>query len=170
MLESSGKWQAKTEAIATSTAKRDNIYQSQLNGVLAFSEEQRDDINAYCYEDGYYDSNNVWHTNYDKDGNPIMIYPYDYKYCESGFVAHHLFNFYNMHLNDGGYKVLPVDNIAQQTGVPAFSGAGSTGWFLPGKLEWNLVKENKGIIDSSLSRKNAGSVLDDASTRAALWL
>ena len=162
------KWQEKTECIAWSndykTVDGDKIYQSQLRGILAFSKEQRDEFANYKEARGYLDSSNNWVYEYDDHGNIIYDYPYkDCAYVESGLIAHLLQIFYNEHLNNSDYTVKPVSRIHSSTTIPKLYGAttrpATTGWFLPGKLEWDIVHANYAIVNNALSQTNAGKEL-----------
>ena len=166
---SSLKWQDKTECIGWSNDYKKvdgiNIYQSQLRGILAFSKEQRDEFANYKKERGYLDSSNNWVGEYDEHGNPIYDYPYkDCAYVESGLVAHLLMNFYNKHLNNSDYTVLPVDRIDSSTSLKmklygSSTKPATTGWFLPGKLEWDIIKYNYTVVNNSLYQASSSSEL-----------
>lgn len=162
------KWQEKTECIGWSndykTVDGKKIYQSQLRGILAFSKDQRDEFANYKEARGYLDSSNNWVYEYDEHGNPIYDYPYkDCAYVESGLIAHLLQIFYNEHLNNSDYSVYPVQRIHSSTTIPKLYGAttrpATTGWFLPGKLEWDIVHANYAIVNNALSQTNAGKEL-----------
>ena len=103
------------------------VYQSQLYNIWAFSpDEAASDPDSWVYK-------------------------------QSGFVSHLLLNFYNNHQNSPGKcEVLPVQTINGYTDVPKISdGKGTTGWFLPGELEWLSIKNNFVIVNKSLTK--AGS-------------
>lgn len=162
------KWQEKTESIGWSNDYKKvdgyNIYQSQLRGILAFSKDQRDEFANYREARGYLDSNNNWVYETDDHGNPIYDYPYkDCAYVERGLIAHLLQIFYNEHLNNSEYSVKPVQRIHSSTTIPELYGAttrpATTGWFLPGKLEWDIVHANYAIVNNALSQTNAGKEL-----------
>ena len=125
-------WQDNIEEIASSEDQQSgtNIYQYQLFGILAFSQEQAAELKS-------------------------RFPKYNYTYCLSGVVAHLLQLFYNSHLNDTGYSVRPVTYIdSNYTDVPTLYGAsstpGTTGWFLPGDLEWSALQWNLPIVKASL--------------------
>ena len=132
------EWQARNEFISISTAQKGDLYQSQLNRYLAFSQEDK--------EDGY-SITDTWNTHW-----------YSYTaYCKSGFVPHQLLKFYSNHLNNSDYKVIPVMDIDAYTDVvPKLSeNKGTTGWFLPGAYEWEQISANVAIINASLAAAGA---------------
>ena len=102
---------------------------------------------------------------YDEHGNPIYDYPYkDCAYVESGLVAHLLINFYNKHLNNSDYTVLPVERIDGMTSLKmklygSSTKPATTGWFLPGKLEWDIIKYNYTVVNNSLYQASSSSEL-----------
>lgn len=125
-------WQDKIEEIASSEDQQSGtgIYQYQLFGILAFSQEQAEQLNP-------------------------RFPKYNYTYCLSGFVAHLLQLFYSNHINDSGYAVRPVKYIdSYYADVPKLYGAssspGTTGWFLPGDLEWSALLLNLPLVKASL--------------------
>ena len=135
------EWQHNNEFIAICTDKKDGIYQSQLNGYLAFSQN---------------DMTNGWRT----ESGGSTQYHYFEKYSKCGFVPYLLQLFYTRHLNNSNYSVLPAIEIDGYTDVPkpAASGKGSTGWFLPGELEWEIIAEQVAIVNKSLE-KSGGTPL-----------
>lgn len=125
-------WQDNIEEIASSEDQQSgtNIYQYQLFGILAFSQEQAAELNP-------------------------RFPKYNYTYCLSGVVAHLLQVFYSDHVNNSSYAVRPVKYIdSNYTDVPKLYGASSsrttTGWFLPGDLEWSGIQWNLPLIKASL--------------------
>lgn len=144
-------WQEATEdkAIAICSRKANDFYLSQLYGLLAFSDTQQADLKAY------------WEP--DPVDPTKKVYPYaDIAYVESGFVAHLLLRFFNAKQDKSDRKVLPVESIDGSPSLPklTFEGKlGHTGWFLPGKLEWDAVQRNRIIVGNSLSQTNAGDAL-----------
>ena len=144
-------WQEATEdkAIAICSRKANDVYLSQLYGLLAFSDTQQADLKAY------------WEP--DPVDPTKKVYPYaDIGYVESGFVAHLLLRFFNAKQDKSDRKVLPVESIDGMPSLPklTFEGKpGHTGWFLPGKLEWDAIQRNRIIVGNSLSQTNAGDVL-----------
>ena len=154
------KWQEKTENIAMTYATKSGLYQSQLSRKLVFSAEAKTYYNNYTVQEGHYEGQ-TWVPDYDSHGNYIYTHPYNVDYCESGFIAHLLMKFYTAHLNNNSYSVIPVSAIEGLTSAPGFSASnGTTGWFLPGRLEWSVIGDNLGVINNSLSQKNAGSKLE----------
>lgn len=128
------KWQSTVETVARTNDKKNNIYQYQLRDVVALSSVQ--EANGYG------------------------------TYVQYGFINHLILNFYNNHLNNHDkYYVQPVEWIETlDTTVPKFStSAGTTGWFLPGFGDWNLMtKEEKKVVGTSLyalQTANIGSEL-----------
>ena len=126
-------WQDNIEEIAASEDQQSGtgIYQYQLFGVLAFSKEQAEELNP-------------------------RFPKYNYTYCLSGVVSHLLQLFYTNHINNSGYAVRPVNYIdSYYTDVPKLYGAssnpGTTGWFLPGDLEWSGVLLNLHLVKASLN-------------------
>ena len=94
---------------------------------------------------------NIWAFSSDEAVSESWVYK------QSGFVSHLLLNFYNNHQNSPGKcEVLPVQTINGYTDMPKISdGKGTTGWFLPGELEWLSIKNNLVIVNKSLTK--AGS-------------
>ena len=56
-----------------------------------------------------------------------------------------------------------MGRIYDSTTIPKLYGAttrpATTGWFLPGKLEWDIVHANYAIVNNALSQTNAGKEL-----------
>lgn len=128
------KWQNQGEYAAITTDTKNDIYQSQLSRMLAFSQTAKN--TGYTYYDG-----NTGHGDFDY-------------YNKCGFVAHLLLGFYSAHLNYvESFKVRPVLEIDAYTdAVPKFNGSNkTTGWFLPGEAEWDEIKSNFKIINASLN-------------------
>ena len=124
--EAAGKWQKKALEVATEDSKVDGIYVSQLNGILAFSNEQKERLNS----------------------GPAGL---NYSYCNSGFIAYLLQWYFNLKSTASDTKVLPVSLISAYTDVPTvWDDKGTTGWFLPGELEWSLILWNLPLVKASL--------------------
>ena len=145
-------WQAKTECIATTTAKKDGLYQYQLTGEsghFAFSSEMATKLT------------NKWKAEYEQTGasNPPTC-----NYPSSGFVSFLLQKFYNNHLNDNGYRVIPVYYIEQEcTDVPQLAlplSGKSTGWFVPGNNELSAIVLNAGYLNPTLLKSGYQSITD----------
>ena len=94
---------------------------------------------------------NIWAFSSDEAVSESWVYK------QSGFVSHLLLNFYNNHQNSPGKcEVLPVQTINGYTDAPKISdGKGTTGWFLPGELEWHSINNQIAIVNKSLTK--AGS-------------
>lgn len=137
------EWQHNNEHISSITEQKGDLYLSQLNRYLAFSQED--------YNYGY---------SYEQSGSTRMG-SYS-KYCTRGFVPHLLMKFYNQHLGNSNYSVIPVKEIdSYADGVPGIasgsSNAWTTGWFLPGNKEWALMKDNLSLVNKSLKKCGSGA-------------
>ena len=142
-----GNWQKKALEVASEEGQVGGIYVSQLNGILAFSKEQKDRLN----------------------NGPAGL---NYSYCSSGsgFIAYLLQWYFNLKSTDSNTKVLPVSLISAYTDVPTvWDDKGTTGWFLPGELEWSLILWNLPLVKASLQEHGQPLSGDYWSTCEAEW-
>ena len=104
---------------------------------------------------------NKWKAEYEQTGasNPPTC-----NYPSSGFVSFLLQKFYNNHLNDNGYRVIPVYYIEQEcTDVPQLAlplSGKSTGWFVPGNNELSAIVLNAGYLNPTLLKSGYPSISD----------
>lgn len=141
-------WSEEIENIARTTDKTNNIYQSQLyNGdkALYFSQEELDYWEDYVHS--------MWPS-----------YVLDFRYYQCGFVAYLDMLFYSKHVRNSDFQVIPVMKIDAFINVPKISSwAGgtaksTTGWFLPGYLEWMYISMFQPVIKNALGASGASSL------------
>ena len=137
-------WSAKTEMIVKTADKKDGLYQFQLVNTdaptrFAFCENEADYMTNY-YAELY-------------EGQGWSQTPPVYTWCESGVVSHLLLQFYSNHVNDTDYRVQPVwyDALHGKV-VPDIATGKTSGWFLPGKYEWEKTGIYLTAVNASLEK------------------
>ena len=140
-------WSEKTEMIVKTTDKKDGLYQFQLVNT------ETPERFAFCENEADY-MTNYWAEVYEGSSQQPPVY----SYCESGVVSHLLLQFYSRHVNDASYRVMPVFIWGNPYDVPPIETFKSTGWFLPGKYEWEKTRVYLTTINASL-QKSGGDLL-----------
>lgn len=133
------EWQHNNEYIAATEDKQNgsNLWQFQLYGRYVFSPETKE---------------------YAKQWTGFGVYCSDY-----GLLSYLLLKFYNNHLNNHNYDVLPVKMVDAYSDIPKISSGDKSisGWYLPSKWEFDSMKANLAIINASLLKTGATQLSGD---------
>ena len=145
-LTAQDPWSEKTEMIVKTTDKKDGLYQFQLVNTetpkrFAFCENEADYMTKYLAD--YYEGQG-W-----SDQPPV------YTWCESGVISYLLLRFYSKHVNNTEFRVVPALLVNLFTGVPSIDTGYTTGWFLPGKYEWEKTGFTLTAVNASLQKSGA---------------
>ena len=142
-------WQESTEGIARSTDKTEGIYQSQLYNFYSGFYFSMEELNYWI---------NWTNERYEPED---LLEDLDFRYCACGLVSHLDLLFYSKHVRNSSYQVIPVMTVDALTGIAKISSwsggsaKSSTGWFLPGYLEWMYIGTYLPMISNALASSSS---------------